>query len=94
VLTSSRPYDGGRTSSTLESAIRYGGREEVSSLASRPVSPEAAGSLVAFLETGALRSRRLTVISRLRVLRDSEEFASLPDDLRDKIRELLEAERR
>jgi len=57
------------------------------------VSAEAAGSLIAFLETGALRSRRRVVISRLRSLRDSEEFPSLPDDLQQKIRDVVDAER-
>ncbi len=53
------------------------------------VSPEAAGSLIAFLETGALRSRRHLVLSRLRSLRDSEEFPSLPEDLQQKIRDVV-----
>jgi hypothetical protein len=58
------------------------------------VSAEAAGSLIAFLETGGLRSRRHVVISRLRSLCDSEEFPSLPDDLQQKIREVVDADRR
>ena len=60
----------------------------------RPVSPEAAGSLIAFLETGALQSRRHPVIARLRKLRDGDEFESLPEDLRQKIREVVEASER
>jgi len=59
----------------------------------RHVSAEAAGSLIAFLETGAIRSRRHVVMSRLRSLRDSEEFPSLPDDLQQKIRDVVDAER-
>jgi hypothetical protein len=57
------------------------------------VSAEAAGSLIAFLETGALRSRRHVAVSRLRSLRESEEFPSLPDDLQQKIRNVIDAER-
>ena len=57
------------------------------------VSAEAAGSLIRFLETGALRSRRHIAVSRLRSLRDSEEFPSLPDDLQQKIRDVVDAER-
>jgi hypothetical protein len=57
------------------------------------VSPEAAGTLIRFLETGALRSRRHAAMSRLRSLRDSEEFPSLPDDLQQKIREVVDSER-
>ena len=57
------------------------------------VSAEAAGSLIAFLETGAIRSRRHVVMSRLRSLRDSEEFPNLPDDLQQKIRDVVDAER-
>jgi len=59
----------------------------------RHVSAEAAGSLIAFLENGAIRSRRHVVMSRLRSLRDSEEFPSLPDDLQQKIRDVVDAER-
>jgi len=59
----------------------------------RHVSAEAAGSLIAFLETGAIRSRRHVVMSRLRSLRDSEEFPNLPDDLQQKIRDVVDAER-
>jgi hypothetical protein len=59
----------------------------------RHVSAEAAGSLIAFLETGAIRSRRHVVMSRLRSLRDSEEFPSLPDDLQQRIRDVVDAER-
>lgn len=53
------------------------------------VSPEAAGALIRFLETGALRSRRHTAIWRLRVLRDSEAFPTLPQDLQQRIREIV-----
>jgi hypothetical protein len=53
------------------------------------VSPEAAGALIRFLESGALQSRRHTVLWRLRNLRDSEDFPSLPEDLQQKIREVV-----
>jgi hypothetical protein len=57
----------------------------------RHVSPEAAGSLIAFLETGALQSRRHVVMSRLRSLRDGDDFPNLPEDLQQKIRDVIAA---
>jgi hypothetical protein len=58
------------------------------------VSPEAAGASISFLETGGLRSRRRVVLSRLRSLRDSDEFPNLPDDLQQKIRDVVAASER
>ena len=57
--------------------------------ANRPTSVEAVGALVAFLDTTGLDQRRYRILSRLRALRDSDEFASLPEDLRDRVREIV-----
>jgi hypothetical protein len=55
-------------------------------------SAAAAGALVAYYTTGALLSRRQTVLGRLRQLRDSEEFEQFPDDLQQRIREIINAD--
>jgi hypothetical protein len=52
-------------------------------------SPAVAGALVACWETGAFASRRHVVLGRLRQLRDSESFESLPGDLKARIREIV-----
>ena len=57
--------------------------------ANRPTSAEAVGTLVSFLETNGLDRRRYRIMNRLRSLRDSDEFASLPEDLRDRVREIV-----
>ena len=57
--------------------------------ASRPTSVEAVGALVAFLDTPGLDRRRYRIVTRLRALRDSDEFASLPEDLRDRVQEIV-----
>jgi len=64
------------------------GGEEVATT-ERPISAEAVGTLVAFLDTAGLDRRRYWVVNRLRVLRDSDEFGSLPEDLRERIREIV-----
>jgi hypothetical protein len=48
---------------------------------------EGVGMLIAFLDSGALDLRRYTVVSRLRRLHDSDGFATLPEDLRERIRD-------
>jgi hypothetical protein len=55
----------------------------------RPTSAEQAATLVWFLDTRAVDSRRYTVVNRLRRLHDSDEFATLPEDLRERIREII-----
>ena len=55
----------------------------------RPVSAEAVGTLVAFLDTPGLDRRRYRILNRLRALSDSDEFASLPEDLRARVREIV-----
>jgi hypothetical protein len=53
----------------------------------RPFFAEGVGMLIALLDRGALDRRR--VVNRLRRLHDSDEFASLPEDLRERIREII-----
>jgi len=55
----------------------------------RTISTEAVGALVAFLDSSGLDRRRYSVASRLRDIRDSDQFAALPEDLRERIREVL-----
>jgi hypothetical protein len=47
------------------------------------------GMLISLLDSGALEHRRYTIVKRLRQLHDSEDFASLPEDLRERIREII-----
>lgn len=59
-----------------------------------PISAEAVGTLVAYLETNGFERRRFSVVRRLRAIRDSKQFATLPDDLRERIRQIVaDAER-
>jgi hypothetical protein len=46
--------------------------------------------LVAFVQMNGLEQRRRAVLRRLERIRDSEGFASLPDDLRERVREIVE----
>lgn len=55
----------------------------------RPTSAETAAMLVWFLESGGVDRRSYTILNRLRRLHDSEQFATLPQDLRERIREIL-----
>ena len=57
--------------------------------ANRPTSVEAVGTLVAFLDTSGFDRRRDRIVNRLRALRDSDEFANLPEDLRDRVRQIV-----
>ena len=57
--------------------------------ADRPSAAEGAATLVWFLETGAVDSRRYVMVNRLRRLRDGDEFATLPEDLRARIRAVI-----
>lgn len=55
----------------------------------RPISAQGVGALLSFLDTPAIESRRYFVVRRLRQLRDSDEFASLPEDLQVRVREIV-----
>jgi hypothetical protein len=59
-----------------------------------PTAAEGAATLVWFLDTGGVDRQRFRIVNRLRRLHESDEFATLPDDLRQRIREILaDAER-
>jgi hypothetical protein len=47
---------------------------------------EGVGMLIALMDQGAIDRRR--VVDRLRRLQHSDDYASLPEDLREKIREI------
>jgi hypothetical protein len=55
-----------------------------------PISAEAVGTLVAFYDTHAFKQRRYTIVQRLRALRDSAAFETLPEDLRQRVREIVD----
>jgi hypothetical protein len=55
----------------------------------RPVSTEAVGTLIWLLDSESVDRRRYTILSRLKALRDSDQFQSLPDALRQKVREII-----
>lgn len=59
----------------------------------RPISADAVGNLVRFLDTGMLSSRRPLAVFRLRELAAQEEFAKLPDDLRERVHEIVSGRR-
>ena len=54
----------------------------------RPFLAEGVGMLLSLLDEGHLEHRRYAIVNRLRRLHDSEDFASLPEDLRERIREI------
>ena len=55
----------------------------------RPISAGAVGALVAFLDTSGFDRRRFKAVNRLRALRDSEQFETLPEELRQRVREIV-----
>jgi hypothetical protein len=55
----------------------------------RPFLAEGVGMLLSLLDAGDLDHRRYVIVNRLRRLHDSEDFASLPEDLRERIREII-----
>jgi hypothetical protein len=55
----------------------------------RPISAGAVGALVAFLDTSGFDRRRLKAVNRLRALRDSDQFETLPEELRQRVREIV-----
>jgi hypothetical protein len=57
--------------------------------ANRPISPEAVGTLIWLLDTNNLDRRRYSVVNRLRAVRESDQFETLPEALRQKVREVL-----
>jgi hypothetical protein len=53
------------------------------------VSAEAVGALVWMLDTNGLDRRRYAIVNRLRAVRDSDQFATLPEDLRERVRQIV-----
>jgi hypothetical protein len=66
--------------------MKEGAREKT---AERPVSAEAVGALVAFVDSRGLDRRRYRIVNRLRAVHDSDAFAALPEDLRERVREIV-----
>lgn len=67
------------------------GRDES---AARENPAEAVETLVWLLESNGVDRRRYRIVNRLRSVRDSDEFATLPEDLRARVREIVaESER-
>jgi hypothetical protein len=60
----------------------------------REISPDAVETLVWLLDTNGVDRRRYRIVNRLRSVRDGDGFASLPEDLRARVREIVaESER-
>lgn len=55
----------------------------------RRISAEAVETLVWLLETPGVDRRRYRMVNRLRTVRESEEFATLPEDLRERVRQIV-----
>lgn len=81
-----RPLPTSRRRRRLQAFVDHGAKQDS---ANRPTSVEAVGTLVAFLDTSGLDRRRYRILNRLRALRDSDEFGNLPEDLRDRVREII-----
>jgi hypothetical protein len=54
------------------------------------ISAEAAGTLVWLLDKQPVDRRRYSMVNRLRRLRDSDDFAALPEALRERVREIID----
>jgi hypothetical protein len=60
----------------------------------KTISAEAVETLVWLLDSEGVDRRRYRIESRLRSVRHSEEFATLPEDLRERVRQIVaESER-
>jgi hypothetical protein len=59
--------------------------------ADRAISAGAVGALVAFLDTSGVDRRRYKAVNRLRALSDSDQFETLPEDLRQRVKEIVAA---
>ena len=55
----------------------------------RPVSAEAVATLVWLVESRGVDRRRYRIVGRLRAVRDSDQYANLPEDLRARVREIV-----
>jgi len=61
--------------------------------AGSPVSAEAVETLVWLAESKGVDRRRYRIVNRLRAVRDGDHFATLPEDLRARVREIVPDER-
>ena len=60
----------------------------------RRTSAEAVATLVWLLDTDGVDRRHYRIVNRLRSVRDGGEFATLPEDLRERVRQIVaESER-
>jgi len=55
----------------------------------RRISAEAVETLVWLAESKGVDRRRYTIVNRLRAVRDSDHFGTLPEDLRARVREIV-----
>jgi hypothetical protein len=55
---------------------------------------DAVETLVWLAQSQGVDRRRYTIVNRLRAVRDADQFADLPDDLRARVREIVETEDR
>jgi len=55
----------------------------------RGLSTEKVGTLIWLLDEGNLDRRRNSALNRLRAVRDSDEFETLPEALRQKVRQII-----
>ena len=55
----------------------------------RKMSTEAVETLVWLLDMDGLDRRRYRMVNRLRSVRDSDEFTALPEDLRERVRQIV-----
>lgn len=53
------------------------------------ISARAVGTLVWLAESQGIDRSRWHIVDRLRSVRDSDEFATLPEDLRQRVREIV-----
>jgi hypothetical protein len=50
---------------------------------------DAVGTLVWLAESSGVDRRRYRIVNRLRAVRDSDQFATLPEDLQERVREIV-----
>src|SRR3954447_23446584 len=89
-----RPARGARVSRNRQrsSCATFVSDHEQGETPNRLMFAEGVGMLIALLDAGTLG--RLRVVNRLRQLQHTDDFASLPEDLRERIREIIaDAER-
>ncbi len=55
----------------------------------RALSTEKVGTLIWLLDEGNLDRRRNSALNRLRAVRDSDQFETLPEALRQKVRQII-----